>query len=73
MKIFEPGKTYFGRSICDYECITEITIASRTAKTVTTDEAKTFRVSVYDGVEFIRPNGNYSMALIVRADKEPTL
>jgi signal recognition particle GTPase len=65
---FEPGKTYSTRSIGDHNCIISVTIAKRTAKTVTTTEGKTFRVSLYDGNEQIRPWGNYSMAPIIGAD-----
>ena len=55
MTIFTPGKTYWTRSICDYDCIFKITIAKRTAKFVTTTEGK--------------PHGNYSMCAIIGADK----
>lgn len=67
MKTFEVGKTYTGRSVCDHNCIFSVTIASRTAKTVTTDKAEKFRVSAYDGAEFIKPCGSYSMAPVIRA------
>jgi hypothetical protein len=65
---FEPGKTYSTRSIGDHNCIISVTIAKRTAKSVTTTEGKTFRVSVYEGNEQIRPWGRYSMAPIIGAD-----
>ncbi len=67
---FEAGKTYTTRSVCDHDCIISVTIEKRTAKTVTAKvrgEVKTFRVAVYDGAEFIKPWGSYSMAPIVRA------
>ena len=70
VKTFEAGKTYTTRSVCDHDCVISVTIQKRTAKTVTAEvrgEVKTFRVAVYDGVEFIKPWGSYSMALIVRA------
>ena len=35
MKKFEIGKTYFCRSICDHDCIFEMTVISRTEKTIT--------------------------------------
>lgn len=61
--MFEAGKTYTTRSICDYNCIFSVTIAARTAKTVKTTDGKSFRVAIsHDGQEFIRPMGNYSMA-----------
>ena len=67
MMKFEAGKTYTTRSICDHDCIISVTIEKRTAKTVTTSEQKTFRVAEYDGAEFIKPWGSYSMAPIIRA------
>jgi hypothetical protein len=70
VKTFEAGKTYTTRSVCDHDCIISVTIEKRTAKTVTAKvrgEVKTFRVAVYDGAEFIKPWGSYSMTPIVRA------
>lgn len=69
MKNFEIGKTYFGRSVCDHDCKFVETIVSRTAKTVSTISGKTFRVSVWSGVEQFKPCGSYSMAPIISADK----
>lgn len=66
---FEAGKTYQTRSICDADMKITATIARRTAKTVTTTEGKTFRVSEYQGVEQFKPWGSYSMAPILSADK----
>ena len=67
-KRFEVGKTYSTRSVCDHNCVISVTIASRTARTVTTTEGKTFRPYVYDNAESIKPWGSYSMAPIVRAE-----
>lgn len=67
---FEAGKTYSTRSICDHDCVISVTIEKRTAKTVTATfrgEQKTFRVGEYDGAEFIKPWGSYSMAPVIRA------
>lgn len=64
---FEPGKTYTTRSICDSEMVISVTIASRTEKSVKTTDGKTFRPGQFNGVEFIKPWGSYSMAPIVRA------
>jgi len=64
---FQPGKTYTARSICDHDCVIAVTVAKRTAKTITTTGGKTLRVGRFDGVEFVRPWGAYSMAPIVRA------
>lgn len=66
---FQPGGTYKTRSTCDHNCVISVTIASRTAATVTTTEGKKFRPGVYDGAEYIKPWGSYSMAPIVRADR----
>lgn len=71
MSKFEAGKTYSTRSACDHNCIISVTIAKRTEKTVTATvrgEQKTFRVGSYDGAEFIKPWGAYSMAPIVTAN-----
>lgn len=73
MKKFEAGKTYTTRSICDHDCVISVTIEKRTAKTVTvsfpgkTWALQTFRVGEYEGAEFIKPWGSYSMAPIIRA------
>jgi hypothetical protein len=64
---FEVGKTYSTRSIGDHNCIIRVTIAKRTAKTVTTTDGKTFRPTVYNNAESIMPWGRYSMAPSVDA------
>lgn len=72
MANFETGKTYFCRSICDYDHVIEATIISRTAKTVKAETkrgTKTFRVFELLGNEALRPWGNYSMAPIITADR----
>ena len=69
MKSFEPGKTYYTRSICDWECIYAETIVSRTAKTIKTAKGKTFRVNVWNDTEQFKPNGSYSMCAVISADK----
>jgi hypothetical protein len=66
---FTPGNTYWTRSVCDYDCIFKITVAKRTAKFITTTEGKRLGVSIWNGVEQVRPNGNYSMCAIIGADK----
>ena len=67
MTKFESGKTYTTRSACDHDCIISVTIAKRTAKTITTNAGKVLRIAEYDGAEFVRPWGTYSMAPVVRA------
>jgi len=69
MNKFEAGKTYWTRSICDSDCIVRVTVAKRTAKTIRTAEGKTLRISEYDGREFVKPWGSYSMAPMVGADR----
>ena len=68
IKKFEVGKTYYTRSICDHNCIWEMTVIKRTAKRVTLQD-KHGRVSnigvkpSYDGTEEICFfNGRHSMA-----------
>jgi len=72
MKCFEPGKTYWTRSIGDSECIYTITVARRTAKTITTTEGKTLHPKPrYDNeAEFVMPHGRYSMAASIDAAHE---
>jgi hypothetical protein len=70
MNKFETGKTYETKSPCDHNCIISVIINSRTAKTVKTTvngKEKNFRIGEYDGAEFIKPWGSYSMAPILRA------
>lgn len=67
---FEAGKSYWTRSIVDHDTIFRVTIAKRTAKTVTTSEGKTLRVFEWDGVEQIKPWGSYSMCPVISADEE---
>ncbi len=71
MHKFEVGKTYYGRSVCDYDCIITVTVASRTAKFITTDEGKRLGVKpMYDGsAEYVSPWGHYSMSPIVIAER----
>ncbi len=70
MSKFQVSRTYSTRSICDHDCIISVYISQRTNKTVTATvrgEKKTFRVGEYDGQEFIKPWGSYSMAPIIRS------
>lgn len=70
MNKFEAGKTYSTRSICDHNCIITVEVISRTAKTIKAKAdggVKTFRIAEYQGVEYVKPWGSYSMAPIVRA------
>ena len=73
MAQFETGKTYSNRSVCDYNCIIDMTVIKRTAKTVTADVKgkgrKTLRIKEYEGEETVKPWGSYSMAPQIRAGK----
>ena len=44
-----------------------VTVAKRTAKTITTAAGKTLRIAEYQGREFVKPWGSYSMAPVVSA------
>lgn len=69
---FKSGATYYTRSICDHDCILRLTVASRTAKTVTMPnvmgQRKILRIAVDDrGNEYVKPWGSYSMCPIIDA------
>ena len=70
-KQFQVGETYSTRSICDYNCIFEITIASRTKCTIKTTDGKTLRIAKwetdYSKAETVFPTGRYSMAPAINA------
>ena len=72
LKQFRTNTTYSTRSICDHNCIFSVTVAKRTDKTMITDEGKRLKIHTYDGVEFVKPHGSYSMAAQIAAtdDKE---
>jgi hypothetical protein len=71
---FEPCKTYWTRSMGDSNCIHRLTVLSRTTKTIRAivgnGVKKTLRVTVYDGVEQVKPYGSYSMCAVISADKQ---
>lgn len=69
---FQSGRTYSGRFIGDAGSIISLTVAKRTAKTITTADGKLLRVWVYAGEECVRPLGSYSMAPIIGASKVTT-
>ena len=70
MTKFQSQKTYYTRSTCDHNCIFEVTVAKRTAQTITTSEGKRLKIGTYEGVEFVKPHGSYSMAAIIRAEDD---
>lgn len=78
MTQFKVNQTYQCRSICDYNCIWTYKVIKRTAATITikdvdTKEVKTCRVSKkaseHFGCEIINPQGSYSMAPSLWADR----
>lgn len=74
MKNFTVGHSYYGRFIGDSTMVVELQVLKRTAKTITAKikgerEEKRLRISIYEGVEYVKPFGSYSMAPMVTADK----
>lgn len=69
MTKFETGKTYYTRSVADYDTIVRVTVANRTDKTIVTAAGDRLKIKVWDGVEQVKPWGSYSMAPIVGADR----
>jgi hypothetical protein len=71
---FEIGKTYYAHSACDYDTIFAYTVIKRTAKFITIDSGyDTRRVGVRrnnDGIEICLPQGSFSMAPVLRANRE---
>jgi len=69
---FEAGKTYKTRLVSDCEQNAILTVISRTEKTIkasTEFGVKTLRISLWNGVEQVKPWGSYSMAPIISANK----
>lgn len=69
---FQVNRTYYDRSIGDWNCIFKFTILARTAKSVTVEvHGRTVKrgLKVRDDVEQFKPFGSYSMCSIVRADR----
>ena len=69
MTKFETGKTYYTRSVADYDTIVRVTVAKRTDKTIVTAGGDRLKIKVWDDVEQVKPWGSYSMAPIVSADR----
>ena len=69
MTKFETGKTYYTRSVADYDTIVRVTVAKRTDKTIVTAGGDRLKIKVWDGIEQVKPWGSYSMAPIVGADR----
>jgi hypothetical protein len=69
MTKFETGKTYYTRSVADYDTIVRVTVAKRTDKTIVTAAGDRLKIKVWDDVEQVKPWGSFSMAPIVSADR----
>jgi hypothetical protein len=69
MTKFETGKTYYTRSVADYDTIVRVTVAKRTDKTIVTALGDRLRINVWNDVEQVKPWGSFSMAPIVGADR----
>lgn len=68
---FEIGKKYSCRSFCDYDCVWDYEVISRTAKMITLKDdfgrISKRKVYEYEGRECCHPEGRYSMSPIIRA------
>jgi len=72
---FKTGSVYRTRSPGDHDCILDYKIISRTAKTLKSfdkmdNQIKTYRISVWEGVEQFYPWGKFSMSPVMSADNE---
>lgn len=78
---FTVGDAFSCRSVCDHNCVWTFIVTKRTAKTITVCEMNddgsvrsagpsTFRITVWQGVETVKPHGSFSMAPILAADKK---
>ena len=70
MTQFKVGSTYQARSICQHDCIFSYKVIGRTAKMVTLDNGNNYRVKIWEDTETIKPEGTYSMAPTLRANRE---
>jgi len=71
---FKPGKMYYCRSICDYDCKWFYLVTRRTEKTIYVKEdgtgpEKALRVKDDRGEEYVMPDGRYSMAPVLTAGR----
>ena len=69
---FKTGCCYSTRSVGDYDCVIQLTVASRTKCFIKTTDGKRLRVNVWNDVETVKPWGSYSMAPVVGADRLAT-
>jgi hypothetical protein len=74
---FQVGQQYYCRLVTDYDTVLVYWVVSRTERYVTVERAdesepepKRLGVRVFEGVELCNPWGRYSMAPVLRADRE---
>lgn len=76
MKQFEVGKRYYMRSACDHECVWTFEVIARSAHLVTLKDEKGTEIKCKANTkidpwnETVYPLGRYSMAPILRAERE---
>ena len=63
-KVFVAGREY---GVLENGCMISFTVARRTAKTITTQDGLTLRISLYKGVEYVAPRGRSNLSPVVRA------
>ena len=72
---FEVGKTYYAHSACNHDCVFTYTVISRTEQTAVLEDSfgKRRRRKIHTdggfGTEWILPQGSYSMAPVISADR----
>lgn len=73
MTKFEIGKTYTTRMACDHEMVLSWTVIARTAKQVTLEDRHgdcvRRGIRIWRDVESCMPDGTYSMAPCLMADR----
>jgi hypothetical protein len=70
---FEVGKTYTDRSAVDHDHVYYFKIVARTAKRLTireNNETYVRGIYVYEGQEWCKPHGTYSLCAVISADRE---
>lgn len=72
---FQVGHTYQSRSFIDHEWVTNYTVVARTAKFVTLNDGSRIRrvgIKTNEWGEWVLPDGSYSLAPVLRAEKDLT-
>ncbi len=80
MTKFEVGRRYYCRLVTDYDTVLVYRVVKRTERFITVERAdesepepKRLGVRTFEGVEVCNPWGRYSMAPVLRADREQVL